>query len=481
MIKKINKLSNKAKNILSLLFSLTLIISVSTYAWFLNMDSVYTTSYELSIAATESLLISLDGKKWDYEVTINETNFEETYEGNSNSWPRSGLIPLSSSGKIHQPSSRMILYEKSGLTATPGGYRLLSSPVQNLSENETDGYIAFDIFIKNFGGDQYLKELNELTEQALYLTHDSEIGLSLNGGVSGFGAENSIRVAFAQIGRVVGTETNQDAITGITCETDDKVTGICRDAVIWEPNDKKHSPYAIAYYNETCKKRIGRDIRDFNSYKGKCPSLKDGDYAPTYVITAPIKSEHHVDIYDGDAYNGYTKSSQLKKQDYFTDTMKDLKGLERTPIFTLSANSITKLRVYIWLEGQDIDNNNFIKQGKKLSLNFAFTKDRFSMLDMVGEGYDPLEDKWKPIITFEEDVSEIIINAGDKLILPKVTAIDKVTEDENGNDITENLSQRIQIINPVDVNTPGTYYVEYNVSDWAGNKAETVKLKVIVK
>ena len=44
---------------------------------------------------------------------------------------------------------------------------------------------------------------------------------------------------------------------------------------------------------------------------------------------------------------------------------------------TLAPNSITKVRVYIWLEGQDIDNYNFAQLGKQITINFGFTKERY--------------------------------------------------------------------------------------------------------
>ena len=44
---------------------------------------------------------------------------------------------------------------------------------------------------------------------------------------------------------------------------------------------------------------------------------------------------------------------------------------------TLAPNSITKVRVYIWIEGQDVDNYDFASLGKKISVAFGFTKERF--------------------------------------------------------------------------------------------------------
>ena len=52
---------------------------------------------------------------------------------------------------------------------------------------------------------------------------------------------------------------------------------------------------------------------------------------------------------------------------------------------TLAPNSITKVRVYIYIEGQDVDNYDFASLGKQISVNFGFTKERFTGDDI---GYD---------------------------------------------------------------------------------------------
>ena len=70
-------------------------------------------------------------------------------------------------------------------------------------------------------------------------------------------------------------------------------------------------------------------------------------------------------------------SAKLVNYDYFTDEEKNKVGADRPEFMTLAPNSITKVRVYIWLEGQDIDNYNFAQLGKQISINFGFTKERF--------------------------------------------------------------------------------------------------------
>ena len=61
--------------------------------------------------------------------------------------------------------------------------------------------------------------------------------------------------------------------------------------------------------------------------------------------------------------------------------MKELRGTARPEFMTLAPNSITKLRIYIYIEGQDIDNYDFAQIGKKIAVNFGFTKERFDDKD----------------------------------------------------------------------------------------------------
>ena len=71
------------------------------------------------------------------------------------------------------------------------------------------------------------------------------------------------------------------------------------------------------------------------------------------------------------------QTGKLFAYDYFTDTEKSLTGVERPTFITLAGFSITKVRIYIWIEGQDVDNYDFASLGKKISVAFGFTKERF--------------------------------------------------------------------------------------------------------
>ena len=482
----------RLRNLIAI-FSLTaVVLSVSTYAWFIGMRTVNVSSFDVEIASTDSLLLSLNGTTWDTTVNINQGNVNNpavVYEGNTNNWGGAGLFPVSSVGAMDSTASRMELFEKASLTSTAGGYRLMASRVNNYQENATeqDGYVVFDLFVKNFSGTQYLPALNPLDEEAIYLTNDSAVTVAkLTGGVDGAGIENSVRVAFAQIGRVAGTTTDGSTITGITCTSDSSVTGICRTAQIWEPNDTDHVANAISWYNTSCKSRLstGSDITLSGSYAGNCGALTDGIAYPTYAINADITSDKNIDIYDGGTYNGYTtgpSGTLLTAYPYFTDTMKLYTGTSRPSFMTLSPNSITKVRVYIYIEGQDIDNYDFASIGKKISVKFGFTKERYTEDDInyggnggkdlnQGEGPDAA-DKTVPVIT---------------LIGQSVVTLDKdATYAEDGataydNSIPHDLTASIVTTGTVNTAVPGTYRVLYTVTDASGNVGTKTR-SVIVK
>ena len=394
-----------------------LLLATSTYAWFTGLQDVNVSPFEVEIAAADSLELSLNGTDWSNTLTFTKDDFSsKTYNSNSYNWPSDGLFPVSTVGELDSDSSRMIMYEKSSLTTTPGGYRLMANKVNNLAagregsaENSQDGFVAFDLFIKNYSGTEYYPENNVNNEEAIYLDYTSAVNIA-ESGVADSGIQNSVRVAFAQIGRVSAYTETASEITGLTCSggTTDS-TGICRAATIWEPNDTKHVAPAIKYYENSCKERTGDTVTDTNSYTANaCGEVKDGTAYSTYAIRDEIGYADNVDVYDGEDFNKYTESTynatsntggKLVDYKYFTDTDKNKKGVLRPAFMTLAPNSITKVRVYIYIEGQDIDNYDYAAVGKQISVAFGFTKQRFTTDDMgltSGELYENLPTSVKP-------------------------------------------------------------------------------------
>ena len=416
MAKRNNKQSRRIRNLVLLCSICAVVLVVSTYAWFIGMKTVNVSSFDIEIATTEGLFLSMNGNDWYYNLNPNTAT---AYTGNTNTWASNGLIPMSTVGDMDPVSSRMKLYEKASLTTSHGGYRLLASRVQNYATAGDDktfvqgeGYVAFDLFIKNLSGTEYYEENEPLNEEAIYLTVGSKVEVASDG-VKNTGIENSVRVAFAQVGRVKADTSSVETITGITCaKTEDEdgnviVTGICRPAQIWEPNDKDHVQNAINWYNKSCLARTGADLTLKTSYvtdsSDSCNTISPNTAYATYAVSRELTVDDNVDIYDGTDYNNYENNTKkyasyieakeseknnykLVEYDYFTDTEKMVPGAARPEFMKLAPNSITKLRVYIYIEGQDIDNYDFASIGKKISVNFGFTKERFEKTDVSYTG-----------------------------------------------------------------------------------------------
>ena len=417
------KSANRVRNYVLMCSLFGILLIVGTYAWFIGMQSVAVSAFDVKIAAAEGLSLSLDGAEWyegDNELDVSTA---KVYAGNTNTWAKDGLIPMSSVGDTDINSSRMILFEKGSLTATKGGYRLLASRVKNYTKigtsdvlNQGEGYVAFDLFIRNKSGEEYYSTNNPLNEEAIYLTTGSKVTVAAagasgsdEGGIAGTGIENSVRVGFMQVGRVEQDGATQDQITSITCKDvtteidgEDVVTstGICRTATIWEPNDTLHVANAIKWYNESCNKRTGVTVSDDKSYTADaCKAIVNGTADNTYAVANELKVGSNVDVYDGAEYNYYDdtyvtaaeyfkdgadkSTAKLVEMDYFTDTEKMYEGVARPTFMTLAPNSVTKVRVYIWIEGQDVDNYDFSSLGKQISVNFGFTKERFDQDEII--------------------------------------------------------------------------------------------------
>lgn len=452
----------KSRKIRKLIITCTLsavVLIVSTYTWFIGMQTVNVDPFEIEIATTEGLFLSMDGENWVYNLDVMEAA-KTAYTGNTNYFAQNGLLPLSSVGDLDASISRMKLYEKGSLTTSPGGFRLLASQVQNGKDKDGnlqqgEGYVVFDLFVKNLSGQAYYATNEPLNEEAIYLTVDSSVSVKNNGASDdqlNTGIENSVRVAFTQIGRVEASIGNSSSelslITSMDCDGDTTnskypVTGICRNAQIWEPNDTKHVNNALSWYDKACITRKSTGTKNYESASYNVATYAEGvktadatycyansgatktymaahnNALPTYAISRVITIDDNVDVYDGKEYNTYEANTtsyatysaasdksgyKLVNYPYFTDTNKIVKGTDRPQFMTLAPNSITKLRVYIWLEGQDIDNYDFAQLGKTISVNFGFTKEKYTAEDIPGyNGPDLVTSDNADIVTLDKN------------------------------------------------------------------------------
>ena len=377
------------------------ILIVETYAWFVGLSTVNTNSFNINVSTGGGLEISLDGEHWKKDndvLNISESTITATsgtgdhaYQGNTNKWTgNKGLVPVSSSGTLDTTTGRLKFFEKSSLSSTAGGYKLVASQVDN-STREVDGYVAFDLFIRN-GTDNVYDNNNydSAAAENVYLKKTSSATVN---GSSNYGAANSARVGFFFIAGMKAYNAPLEQIRGLSCSsvTSDttNIRKLCPSELsgrevwwnIWEPNYNSHVESAALFFNDACKKRDPSDGRYLPS---SCEQLTTTTEVDTYAVLKPITSSNNVDIYDGNneysanTYNSSNLEGKLYKQTTYKIDLSSTYTYENQ-LFKLAGNSITKVRVYIWLEGQDVDNYDIITRNSNIIINFGLTKDMYEI------------------------------------------------------------------------------------------------------
>ena len=408
---------------LTAISGLTLLVLIfATYAWFIGITTVRVDQFDVKVEAQKGLQISFtgDNNDWDTVGRINKslcnTYFNDNGMKNNNWVADSGLVPISSTGEF-STTGHLKLYSNASINAVTGGYKIRTEKILNeVSEQpagfngnttspEKGNYITFDFFLKNTTNNQgTLPNSSAYTEsetEAIYLTTNSSVTLPSSSSPDTDGMENTIRIAFYQVAYAPLTTTAANLKSmGCTSNAGNRIVGTCTTSSsgasqgkawnIWEPNDTNHQPKAISNFNRLC-----RDRTDATTYTSTvCTPIESNAFAngqslTTYGVNKEIVNANNVNIYDGvNSYMGTINTGQyLKAVNSFKESQNVLASpnvynTTRSPILRIEPNSITKIRAYIWIEGQDLDNVDYLGDSKKLLINFGFTKNIYEEEDV---------------------------------------------------------------------------------------------------
>lgn len=427
---KKNKIKRKTKKFIFATGITAVVFIVATYAWFMGITTVEVNQFEVDIAVSEGLSVSLDGVKFDNSITVTKEAITtaldtdnsvggctvdgcyDISDGRINHWVSSeGLYPISTNTVLDATLSRLNLYAKQSMTSSVGGYKLRASSITpdatTAEDGEDRGYILFDLFVKNASGGAYVNTYNHADDEGIFLTKDSAVTYDATGVTGGDGIQNSIRLGFYQLARTSYKGETVDSIQSMSCSsTGENQLQLCSATGgtpyaagttwnVWEPNDATHTTPALTRFSRVCVKRDS-STGAYSEEEGdarKCTAVTATQSLPTYAVKANITTDASpmVNIYDG--LNGYVNSNYLVETNYYTDTEKNQNDDTKTEFMYLAPNSITKIRVYIWLEGQDIDNYDIANEYGKIKVAFGLTKDRYeaSIVEETGEGTEPTD------------------------------------------------------------------------------------------
>lgn len=302
--------------LLLLLFGTGIMLATSTYAWFTANKTVSIGTLQVQIEAKNGIQISADGTNWKSIVQKTDlTSASATYAAAKNQLP--DVLEAVSTGGVVDTNGQLPMYYGNIGTNADGNYILTAT--KETDANATTGkYIAFDLFFK--------------------VDKESDIWITPTSGVkttdtSDTGIKNASRIAFVVLGNTTAGDTVEN-IQKLNDGTDSKT-------YIWEPNYNTHTPAGIANARDVYGVTTTAD-NAILPYSGVIDAVTDGD-----------------NVLLGDA-------TQTKDATKFKDvaiTYQTKTGFTHyIPAFKLS-NGVTKVRIYMWVEGQDVDCENNASNG----------------------------------------------------------------------------------------------------------------------
>lgn len=364
--------SRKSKRRMNSLFMALLLSAVllimSTYAWFTANRVVTINGITAKVTVAEGLQISIDGEHWANAITVTPAilaelgtaskSGEDDIAINNWQWP-SELKPVSTDGTL---SAGIPLF-KDGAISTDG-LKLQSITAVNPTYSATvtgtgattakgEKLIVFDVYLRNTSGSS--------GTDTFELGAGSKIDLLENVGVQGTGLENSSRVGVLLYGNTVSTSAqNQYDICNLT-------VGSSKFA-IWEPNYTSHIADTVSL--DARLSSTSDAFRTRAIARGSATTINDVvDTTGTNTTDLiPVKTTHTDYASDGLA-------SDVPLLDVNTGTINSSTGLvESQTELTLARNAVSKAKIYIWLEGQDPDCNDYASAGGGLQYVIKFTK-----------------------------------------------------------------------------------------------------------
>lgn len=355
------------------------------------------------------------------------------YAGHRNHVPDE-FLPVSTSGDIidvtgggtanYRAAKELGFYTgKYDGNTTQDFEQIIKTNEDNTDLNPSDaayaGYFAFDIFLKNTSKTGVTKDILQLNSDSFaWVLPEGEKITNSSGidyiGKTDPGIQNAIRVAFARYGD--GENATGNTFVDLK-NVSDPVEHVIKTTAayditkvaIWEPNHDDHKSRIIdnigklfpgstnplptsanydrateytPFWVHTLKSTaVGKTIDNVFDW-----SNTDMKKVPTLQTTTTYGTDPDVEY-----LNGYTvEGVQNLITTDSTATDPTATGDDNYEVLTLAANSITRFRVYVYIEGQDPDCDTDASQGGGIEVNIGLTKgETQGSMDRYNEIFNP--------------------------------------------------------------------------------------------
>ena len=354
--------------------------NISTYAWFSTQKNVSITNLRGTVEVAEGLEISLDAEKWYNGITLGEEDGQlsitkNAYQGHHNISP-SEMLPVSTLGLVGSTDIDLKML-RGNVTNSKELSKIVETKenIESATDSQFPGYFAFDIFLKN-------NSKQSSGDDILQLNYDSSLEI-MDASKTATGLQNTARIAFCKYAGTSEVDASQADILKVTAGVGvGAPKAYISDVAIWEPNADDHVDYIVKNNN-----KITWSTSDASAYATK--TLDDGTKGfdtttkmPTYALKTSAVGQTINDIYmwngtEANLARQYTlQTTKTSTTDY---TIKEgvqnlVKATDGTTAFGIAPNKITRIRVYLWLEGQDVDCINYASHGGGVKVNIGLVK-----------------------------------------------------------------------------------------------------------
>lgn len=290
------------------LFFSTILMITTTYAWFSANRMVSIESLNVHVQADGGIEVSTNAIDWKQVVTVQDIMDARTKYGTSVNQIPYQMIPVSTGGNIS--NGKMEMFYGNATNDESTDVILVANrtvETESFGEESSGEFIAFDVFFR-------VKANKEL-----YVDKSSTIEYT---GQSTPGIENAVRLAFINEGSSADTPSISQGLNNAS------------SSIIWEPNYDVHTEYGVSH---------ARDIYGITTSQSGAAILPyDGVISDITAANNVLVGSANSTIYPG----------MFKRVNVGISTPKT--GMTNQKILDLSP-SVTKLRIYMWIEGQDVD------------------------------------------------------------------------------------------------------------------------------
>lgn len=304
---------------IAMLIVSAIVLTSSTFAWFSMSKKASVDAMDLTVSSPEGIQISANASTWTASLSLDEifdtdastTSRYDAYEGNVNLYP-ADLIPVSSAFLDADSNTGFANFYKT--TLNDSGAATTAKVAQTAGNDDNAGLIAFDLFFK-------------VAQQTTVYFHSSQFTDPGNSDVL-----TALRVGFTPLGNVAIGTSAADAIA---------LKGFTRsntNNIVYEVDAVNRSADAVA------------------------DGQTSGVLTTKYIQNASAAGATTGGI--------LTTSSSISTS--YAKVVTD-QAANSAKSFVLNAG-ITKMRVYIWVEGQDVDCRNSIA-GAAFTAALNFTID----------------------------------------------------------------------------------------------------------